>query len=183
MRRHAHTPVIERQRADVAGFGQYPPGMVEHLRAGGGQGLQATATPLEDQEPQLVLEPLDLLGKSRLRGVHASGGVGDVEAGISDGNEIAKLGESHLGRPGCGGGKRHDTRCSRVSSWACASAWDDPATSRWLRSGDWVARLAAARLAVHLAVMTFGHERARNARSACRIRRGWGVCHAGGERE
>src|SRR5690348_5976726 len=129
MHRHARAPVIERQREDVAGFGQYQPGMVEHLRAGGGQSLQATATPLEDQKPQLVLEPLDLLGKSRLRGVHASGGVGDVEAGISDGNEIAKLGESHLGRPGCGGGKRHDTRCSRVSSWACASTWNDTAAS------------------------------------------------------
>ncbi len=92
---------------DVGGFGEQAARMREHLDAGGGDAFEAAALACEQQETEFVLELLELLGQAGLRGVHAFGGLGDVEAGIGDGGEIAELREGHGGvdgRSGCGAG-------------------------------------------------------------------------------
>jgi hypothetical protein len=72
------------------------------IRARSSDRLQAAALAHEQQETQLVLQLLELLGQARLGGVHARGGQGDVQPGVGDGNQIAQLGERH--GAGSGGG-------------------------------------------------------------------------------
>ena len=88
---------------DVGGFGEQAARVREDMRAGGGDRFEAAAPACEQQETEFVLELLELLGQAGLRGVDAFGGEGDVEAGIGDGNEIAELGQGHVGGVGSGG--------------------------------------------------------------------------------
>jgi hypothetical protein len=58
---------------------------------------QALAAALENDDPEFVLEQLDLLGNPRLRGMQRFRRLGNVEATARDFDEIAELLELHGG--------------------------------------------------------------------------------------
>ncbi|KAG1396487.1 hypothetical protein G6F59_013798 [Rhizopus arrhizus] len=78
--------------ADVVGLGQHRAGAGDDLGPGRGDRFQAAPLAHEQQEAELVLQLLELLGQARLGGVHARGGQRDVQLGVGDGNQIAQLG-------------------------------------------------------------------------------------------
>ena len=83
--------------ADVGDFGQHLARVLDHPHAGRGDALQAAALATEQLEAEFVLQLLELLGQARLGGMHALGRLGDVQAGIGDGDEVAQLGQGHGG--------------------------------------------------------------------------------------
>ena len=67
------------------------PGDLQHPLARFGDRGEPLATALEDDNPQFVLQQLDLFGHTRLRGIQHLGGFGDVESATRHLNQITQL--------------------------------------------------------------------------------------------
>jgi len=91
--------VVGGQRTDVAGLVEQAACVHQYVLARLRERRQAAALAGEQQETEFVFELLDLTRQAWLGGVHAFGGEGDVETGIGDRNEVAKLVECHAGCP------------------------------------------------------------------------------------
>ncbi len=109
--------LVGRVGADVVGFGQHRARALDDFLARRGHRFQAASLAHEQQEAQFVLQLLELLGQARLGGMHAGRRQRDVEVGIGDRHQVAKLGQRHRNpsRKRRGGRRRGSEDCRGFS--------------------------------------------------------------------
>ena len=91
---------VVRDALDVLHLAQDLHRPVDDLLAGGRDFRQRAAAADKDAEAELILEQLQLLADSRLRGMQLFGGRRDIQAALGDGSEVPELLEFHIGWSG-----------------------------------------------------------------------------------